>query len=268
MAFQGKGSRRGTGLGLCAPLVVLALVLAACGAGGQEISIQRPSDREFLRDLAGLVDDVDETQIRETCEALLTDKAIPIVVVTIDRMANYGGAGMRIESFAMLLFNQWEIGVEKLGKEYWNKGILLLVSRDDRLARIELGDGWGREQDALCRQVMDEQIVTRFKRGDFSSGIRYGVEALAKMGRGEELPRAPVSLMRYVLVIGFIGLAIFTAVSLVRRGGSGWAWLMWGVVFSVVGYLLYSSMTRRGGGFSGGSFGGGFSGGGGATGSW
>jgi uncharacterized protein len=70
-----------------------------------------------------------------------------------------------------------------------------------------------------------------------------------------------------------IGLMIFTVVSLIRRGASGWAWLMWGAVFSIIGYLLYSFLRSSmssggGGGFSGGSFGGGYSGGGGATGSW
>ena len=71
-----------------------------------------------------------------------------------------------------------------------------------------------------------------------------------------------------------IGLMVFTIVSLIRRGASGWAWLFWGAIFSLIGYLLYSFLRSSmssgggGGGFSGGSFGGGYSGGGGATGSW
>jgi uncharacterized protein len=92
------------------------------------------------------------------------------------------------------------------------------------------------------------------------------------MARGLELPAAPKPAWFYPLVIGAIGLAIFTFVSLVRRGASGWAWLFWGVVFAGIGALLYHLATNRGGssgGYSGGSFGGGgFSGGGGATGSW
>lgn len=73
------------------------------------------------------------------------------------------------------------------------------------------------------------------------------------------------------MILGFIGLAIFTVVSLARRGASGWAWIFWGVVFSAVGAILYHMLTNSGGsggGYSGGSFGGGSSGGGGATGSW
>jgi len=66
-----------------------------------------------------------------------------IIVVTINSMAQHGGEGMRIETFATLLFDQWQIGHAKLGGQDWNTGILLLVSRDDRKARIELGAGWG-----------------------------------------------------------------------------------------------------------------------------
>ena len=78
------------------------------------------------------------THIRAVCDKLLTDKATPIIVVTIDSMAQHGGANMPIETFAALLFNQWQIGHAKLEGQDWNTGILLLVSKGDRGARIEL----------------------------------------------------------------------------------------------------------------------------------
>jgi uncharacterized protein len=252
-------------------MAVIAVASAAPYSGAQEIAIERPGDREFVRDRAYMIDDADEIRISEISDALLTDQAIPIIVVSIESMEQYGGAGMRIETFALLLFNQWEIGPKTVGGETWNKGILVLVSRDDRMARIELGDGWGREQDAACQQIMDEQIITRFKRGNFSAGVLAGVEALDSMARGESLPRPPISWGRVLTIAGFFGLMAFTFASLIRRGASGWAWLFWGGVFSVTGYILYNAIRNSGGGgggFSGGSFGGGFSGGGGATGSW
>jgi uncharacterized protein len=242
-------------------------------ASAQRINLERPGDREFVRDQAEMIESADEAGIREICDKLLTEKATPIIVVTIESMAAHGGPDMRIETFATLLFNQWQIGIEKLGGQDWNTGILLLVSKGDRKARIELGAGWGREQDALCRRIMDEQIIPRFKQGQFSTGIVAGVQALDKMARGLELPKRVRPWWHYALVVGAIALAIFTFVSLVRRGASGWAWVFWGAVFALVGVLLYSLLQSSGssgggGGFSGGSFGGGFSGGGGATGSW
>lgn len=254
-------------------LALTVLIWSAGSSLAAQIELKRPGDREFVRDLAGLVNDADEKKIKKLCDDLLTKKATPIIVVTIDSMAKHGGAGMRIETFAMLVFNQWGIGHATIGrkKTLWNTGILLLVSKRDRKARIELGAGWGREKDALCRQIMNELIVPMFKQGKFSEGIVLGVEALDKMARNLELPTVPRPWWHYALIVGFICLAIFTVVSLVRRGASGWSWLFWAAVFAFVGYLLYQMMTSRGGsggGFSGGSFGGGFSGGGGATGSW
>ena len=237
-----------------------------------QIDLPRPGEREFVRDQAGMIDDADEKAIRETADKLLTDKATPIIVVTIDSMSAHGGGGLRIETFARLLFDQWGIGHAKLGKTNWNTGILLVVSKNDRQARIELGAGWRRDKDAQCQQIMDELIIPRFKRGEFSAGIAAGVDALDKMARDLELPKQPRPLWHYALMGGALALFVFTVVSLIRRGASGWAWLFWGVVFSVIGAVLYhvisNSGSSSGGGFSGGSFGGGFSGGGGASGSW
>ena len=145
--------------------------------------------------------------------------------------------------------------------------------RDDRKACIELGAGWGREKDPLCENIMADQIVHRFKQGDFSQGILAGVRALDLMARDKPLPTVPRPWWHYALLLGAAGLAVFTVVSLIRSGAGGWSWLFWGVVFSVIGYVLYtilaiSNSSGRGGSFGGGSFGGGSSGGGGAFGSW
>jgi len=251
-------------------LLVFAAVPAMRPAWGQEFDLQPPGDREFVNDKAGLLDEASVTRIREVCDKLLTDKATPIIVVTIESMAQHGGGGnMPIETYAALLFNQWQIGHAKLQGQDWNTGILLLVSKGDRRARIELGAGWGRTENQTCQQIMDEFIVPPFKQGNYSGGIVAGVEALDKMARQLELPSRPRSAKDYIVPLVFIALAIFTAVSLYRRGSSGWAWLFWGGVFTLLWFAMRTMAENRGsGGFGGGSFGGGSSGGGGASGSW
>ena len=237
----------------------------------EQFDLQRPGDREFVLDTANMIDDADARTIKQLADKLLTDKGAPIIVVTIESMAQHGGAGLRIETFARLLFDQWGIGPVKLGETQWNYGILLLVSQQDRKARVELGAGWKREKDAVAQKIMDEMIIPRFKSGDFSGGIVAGVESLDKMARDLQLPTRPRPTSHYIIAAIFFGLMVFTIVSLIRRGASGWAWLMWAAVFGIVGAILYHMATSRssgGGGFSGGSFGGGFSGGGGASGSW
>jgi uncharacterized protein len=262
-------------LGTC--LTALAIARLAAGQVDHLIQLDPPGQREFILDKAALITPGDEQDIRQLADKLLTDKGAPLVVVTINSMADHGGGGMRIETFARLLFDQWQIGPARVNDQTWNRGILLLVSKNDRRARIELGAGWGREKDALCQQIMDEQIIPQFKQGEFSAGITAGATALAQMARGLALPRPPTPWWYWPVILGVAAVVIVTVVSLVRNGSQGWAWLFWAGLFGLLGAGLYYWMTHMpesssdwsDGGFSGGSFGGGgFSGGGGASGSW
>ena len=253
-------------------LVVWLLCAPAAWAYGPPDFSQRPDGEECIVDEADLITPVDERTVRRICEELRKQKAIVIMVVTIHSMDEHGAQGWFIESFARMLFDQWGIGHERVNGRDWNKGILLLVSRVDRQARIELGAGYGRLYDDDAEVIMNGHIVPRFKRGEFSEGILAGVRALDKLARDQELPPRYVPSWLYGVCIGFVVLMLLTVISLIRRGRRGWAWLGWGALFTVFGYLLLTSGRSAGsfpgGSFSGGSFGGGFSGGGGATGSW
>ena len=250
-------------IGSCIGLAA-ALLISIAPAAAQDVTYpERPGDRDFIVDGVHLISTGDAQKIKQLADSLLTDKKVPIIVVTIPGLVFQNAHGWTIERYARNLFDEWAIGFKD-----WNHGILLLVSVADRKARIELGSDWGREKDAVCREIMDDWIIPEFKKGRFSQGILVGVEALDKMARELEVPRPKTPAWVYLVWVGAIGLAIFTVVSLIRRGASGWAWVFWALLFSIVGFILISMLRSRGGGWSGGSFGGGFSGGGGATGSW
>ncbi|MCE9590418.1 MAG: TPM domain-containing protein [Planctomycetes bacterium] len=256
-------------------LFLFGLSASPASAQPVRINIEPPGSREFVRDTVGMLTPDDVKQVQEIAGKLLNERAAPIIVVTIDSMAKHGGEGMRIETFARLLFDQWQIGVAAINNQNWNMGILLLVSRDDRKARIELGNGWRHDKDDLAHRIMEEQIIPRFRNGDYPGGIISGVQSLDLMAREMKLPMAYRPWWHYGIAVLAAALLVGTIVSLVRNGSSGWAWVGWGLLFGALGYMLYSVLTSSGrsrggggGGFSGGSFGGGFSGGGGATGSW
>ena len=86
------------------------------------ISLDRPGEREFVRDEAHLLNDRDKEEIKKIADKLLTDKATPLLVITINSMAAHTDFDMRIEAFAHVLFDQWGIGVAKLNGEVWNTG--------------------------------------------------------------------------------------------------------------------------------------------------
>jgi len=261
---------------LCTPFVHLI---------SQTIKLERPGWRQFVIDRANMLDLSDKTYIQEMCDKLLIDHSIPLIVVTIESMGRYSSQSMTIEKFAGTLYNQWGIGYIKKDGKPWNKGILLLISRDDRKTRIELGAGYGHTKDEECSTIMQNKIVRRFMLTEFSTGIRFGVKALDAMARETEGEASFSSMLvqsaLFIIPYALIALTIFTLVSFIRTGKRGLAWMMWGTLFSFPVSLLSSLRIGNsigdgdvsggwggGGSFSGGSFGGGFSGGGGATGSW
>ena len=151
------------------------------------------------QDLAGLISSEDALTIQEQGRRLLSEHAIPLVVLTVDSMAEHGSGRMTIESFARLQFEAWGHHSAFPYTEDWRRGILLVVAREDRKARIELGAEWALEYDAQCEQIMHAILVPAFKAGLYSDGITDGTEALARMSRGGEVDVSMFKALEYKL---------------------------------------------------------------------
>jgi uncharacterized protein len=77
----------------------------------------------------------------------------------------------------------------KLGRKGVDDGVLLLVAKNDRKVRIEVGRGLeGAIPDAAAKRIVAEIVTPRFKQGDFEGGIREGVERIVRVIEGEPLP--------------------------------------------------------------------------------
>jgi uncharacterized protein len=167
-------------------LLFTAALLGVAAPQGDVRYPTRPGPRDFILDEAKLLPESVQTEIRTLCDQTLTQKKVPIVVVTIPSLAGYGAQSWPIERYAMNLMAEWGIGWED-----WNLGMLLLVSTGDRKARIELGGGWTRRKDDAAQRVMRDRIIPGFKRGDFPGGILDGVKGLQAIAL--ELGAAPAS---------------------------------------------------------------------------
>ncbi|MCF6203237.1 MAG: YgcG family protein [Methylococcaceae bacterium] len=89
-----------------------------------------------------------------------------------------------IEQYAFRVAEQW-----KLGRKEVDDGVLLLVAKNDRKLRIEVGYGLeGAIPDAIAKRVISDIITPYFKIGDFYGGISSGAEQLTKLIIGEPLP--------------------------------------------------------------------------------
>jgi len=245
-------------------IAALLAALLALAAGSQSAAAiefpNKPDSKNFYVDEAGLITPEDRKAVDEIALKLFVEESVPMFVVTIQSLSSYQAAGYTIEKYAQELFDHWGIGSKDR-----NYGILLLVSKGDRKARIELGADWGRTHDSQAQNIMDDLIIPHFKAGRFSMGILDGVRGLDAMARGLALPPRtapwwfwPAVILSFV----FMGLLIY---NLFKTGRSGWAWAL--IAFLGVALFFMMRAAASSGGSSGG-FGGGFSGGGGATGSW
>jgi uncharacterized protein len=89
-----------------------------------------------------------------------------------------------IEQFSIRVAEAWKIGRRKI-----DDGALLVVAKNDRRLRIEVGYGLeGALTDATTRRIIDEDITPKFKSGDFAGGISAGVVRMIRVIDGEQLP--------------------------------------------------------------------------------
>ena len=113
-------------------------------------------------DDAGLIDAATEALLVQKLADFEQKSSDQIVVATIPDLG-----GEAIEPYANRLFRAWALGQ---GGE--DNGILLLVARDDRKMRIEVGYGLeGTLTDLHSRLIIDNTMVPAFRAGDFSGGI-------------------------------------------------------------------------------------------------
>lgn len=203
-----------------------------------------------------------------------------------------------IEQYSIRVAEQW-----KLGRKGVDDGLLILVARNDRTIRIEVGYGLeGVVPDAIAHRVIDEIIVPKFRGGDYYGGLDAGVDQLIKVIDGEPLPPPPersarggqrIESLIPVLIVALIAAQFLRRVfgaglgSVLAGGGVfGLVWLLSGTLllaafFGFVAFMLTlfgvaiplgggGWSSRGGGGFGGGGFGGGGGGfgGGGASGRW
>ena len=89
-----------------------------------------------------------------------------------------------IEQYSLRVAEAWQ-----LGREGVDDGVLLLIAKDDRKLRIEVGYGLeGAVPDASAKRIISEIITPRFRQGDFRGGVEAGVERLIGLVNGEPLP--------------------------------------------------------------------------------
>lgn len=176
-----------------------------------------------------------------------------------------------LEGYPLEMFSEETATKNKIGTGKNNNGILLLIVKDDKKLRIEVGYGLeGAVPDAIASSIIRNEITPEFRNGDYYLGISKGIDAIIKAIGGEykaeESDSGSDDVFTFIFAVIFL-IVIFLIIGksgpiapggIYRTGTGGWS----------------SGSSSWGGGSSGWSGGGGFSGGGGsfggggASGSW
>ncbi|MCR5856791.1 YgcG family protein [Mesorhizobium sp. J428] len=233
-------------------------------------------------DQAGMIDAATEAELTAKLAAFEQKSSDQIVVATMDSLD-----GESIEDFANRQFRAWGLG--QAGE---NNGILLLVAKDDRKMRIEVGYGLeGTLTDLHSKLIIENTMVPAFRAGDFSGGISRAVDDIIMVlegnaaeleARAERNQDAPADIDWFVVLFVTLWVTLFVGGFLIsflapiygkKLGPNRYRWLGMDITIgggsssggSYSGGSSGWSSGSSGGGFSGG---GGSSGGGGASGGW
>ena len=133
-------------------------------------NVQLQDSTQFVSDVAHIIEPEALQRINETLQSLRQTHGVEGVVITLPTIGNGGS----IEELALGILRGWGVG-----SKVDNSGFVMLISLDSRQIRIETGYGLeGVLPDALCSQIIAHRMAPHFKRGDYSTGILSGVQAI------------------------------------------------------------------------------------------
>ena len=222
-------SLRPTRPALAAAFSLLLLVLFETAALA---ALDVPFLAARVNDQAGLLTPEEEERIEARLAAHEAATGHQVAVLTSPSLE-----GEVLEDYALRVAETWE-----LGRAGHDDGVLLLVARDDRKMRLEVGYGLeGTLTDAQAGRILDEIVRPRFRAGDFAGGIETGVAATVGTLEGEAGAIDAVarrdawdgSLGARIAAGGFFFLVIgvFAFVGLFSKGFQGWFMLFFLVPF-------------------------------------
>ena len=254
---------------------ILALLLCWAFAAFADVAVPPLTGR--VVDQTGTLSSGDVASLTQSLKDLETRKGSQVAVLIVPTTAPE-----TIEQYSIRVAEAWKIGRRKI-----DDGALLVVAKDDRKLRIEVGYGLeGALTDVSARRIIDEVITPKFRSGDFAGGISAGIDRIIGVIDGEPLP-APEPQQSFggedrydILFNPLILFGVFAVGGVLRTllgrllGSIGIGGVFGLVAWLAVGSLMVSviaalgafafamfagsaSSIRRTGGWSGGGFSGG-----------
>jgi uncharacterized protein len=155
------------------------LALLLCWACSALALVAVPPLSGRVVDQTGTLSPGDIASLTQTLKDLETRKGSQLAVLIVPTTD-----GEAIEQFSLRVAEAWKIGRKKV-----DDGTLLVIAKNDRRLRIEVGYGLeGALTDVTTKRIIDEDITPKFKAGDFAGGVSAGVNRMIRVAEGEKLP--------------------------------------------------------------------------------
>jgi uncharacterized protein len=157
--------------------ILLALLVGWVFPALAEVAVPPLTGR--VVDQTGTLSSGDVASLTQTLKDLEARKGSQVAILIVPTTGEE-----TIEQFSIRVAEAWKIGRKKI-----DDGALLVIAKNDRHLRIEVGYGLeGALTDATTRRIIDEVITPKFKAGDFAGGVRAGIERMIRVIDGEKLP--------------------------------------------------------------------------------
>lgn len=239
--------------GLLSLAVLFGCLLSNTAFAKLEVPAAPPLERPIIDQTESLANE-DIDRIAQLINAERQKKSFQIGVLMIPTL----GSDDSLEEYSLKVARQWGIGDKKK-----SNGVLLLIAKNDRKMRIEIGNGMeGSLTDARASQIIRNTIAPKFRSGDYAGGVEAGVKRIIDAAEGRNLSDNDIdgeSIVSMLFIVIFITIIV---IAILKGNGSNGSrrrywWLAGG-----------SDSSSSGSSSSGGSFGGGGFSGGGASGGW
>jgi len=166
---------------------LLALLLCWAFAAFADVAVPPLTGR--VVDQTGTLSSGDIASLTQTLRALELRKGSQVAVLIVPTTQPE-----TIEQYSIRVAEAWKIGRKKI-----DDGALLVVAKNDRKLRIEVGYGLeGALNDVTAKRIIDEIITPKFRSGDFIGGISEGVDRIIGVIDGEPLPAPAPAAPRHV----------------------------------------------------------------------
>jgi uncharacterized protein len=271
-------------------LIFIALLFSFCAqAQIEDVLPAKPNPPRLVNDFAGILTPEQEEALERKLIAYDDSTSNQIAVVTLPTLIDKKGVEYEDEEVALKILREWGVGQKNR-----NNGIVILVVKNERKIRIEVGYGLeGAVPDITANTIIESDITPNFKAGNFYRGLDEATTSIIQAAAGEY--KAPegyanrgnkggISLGKIIvgIIILFVILGMFGGGGGNRGGGymsrRGSSWIGPFILGNMLGRSSGGGWSgggwgSGGGGWSGGGggfggFGGGSGGGGGASGSW